>query len=1077
MRRLFTTFAAALSCISIVAQTRHIAGVVSDDADVLVGAVVSSGGLNCVTGLDGRYGMDVADTAQNIRVAYMGYKVQTVKLKPGVEEYDIRLKTDNKQLGEVVVTGYQKVDRRKLTAAVTTVEISEEKTGAVTNIDQALNGQVAGLSSVVSSGAPGAPVRIRIRGTSTINGVQDPLWVLDGLPLEGNDIPSIDDLKDIDDIYQTSIAGISPSDIESVTVLKDAAATAIYGARAANGVIVITTKRGKEGANRVNFSAKFTFDPKTDISRLNLLNSDEKVDLELDLLASNYTFRKSKGAVAQILAGYGETDAYIKGGWDALSLDSRNDIDALRSINTDWNDILFRSVFNQEYNLSLSGGSSVAHYYTSFGYTDEQGNVTGVGNRRFNMNIKGDYQFGEAFKVGASVFASNRRQDSYSTDYNGFTNPVYYSRLANPYFEPYDDEGNYNYDTNVQGKEDSELEFNIFEERANSRNRRDDWQLMAIADAELKLGRHVRVTSQFGFQHDSYNLSKYDGENTYAMRKEKLFATYYYADGQRTFLPDGGRNRTTSSQSNQWTWKTMAEYENTFGGIHQLELMLGNELRHTETSSVYSAAYGYDDRTLTSQPVIFPSETSASSYPLHRETNTENAYVSWFANGSYTLLYRYTFGASVRFDGSDMFGVAKEYRYLPLYSVSGLWRIDREPFMKNVSWLDEAALRASYGLQGNIDKNTSPYLIGTFDKVTILPGNVETVISTETAPNPSLRWEKTSNVNVGFNVSAFDRAVSLDVNWYFRRGTDLIGQQMLPLESGFSSSSINWAQMENDGWEIAIGTRNISRKNFTWTTNLNIGINHNKVISETVAENATYPSREGYPVGAIFAYRTAGLDDQGYPLFINADGEKVSATEFLKLSAYGASMLTAAEQRGLYSYMGSSDPVVSGGFINNFTFKNWQLGMIWTFNLGMKVRVQPSYSPTSYDRGMNTNRDILNRWTEDNTDTMFPTLMTSGNKDRSREYIQYSEYNLYQMLDIWVRDCSYARLTSLRLAYNLPDKLISRLHMKSASLSFEARNLCVISTDYSGFLDPETMGNPYAQPIPKSFIFGINVGF
>ncbi len=1074
MRSLTVSIALLLACAPVSAQIRHIEGVVSDEADVLTGAVVSSGGLNCVTDLDGRYGMDVADTTGTLSVSYMGYRTQTVRLKPGQERYDVRLQTDNRQLGEVVVTGYQKIDRRKLTAAVSTVEISDEKTGAVTNIDQALNGQVAGLSSVVSSGAPGAPVRIRIRGTASINGVQDPLWVLDGMPLEGSDIPAMEDLKDIDEIYQTSIAGISPSDIESVTVLKDAAATAIYGARAANGVIVITTKKGREGSNRVNFSTRLTYEPKTDIGRLNLLSSDEKVGLELDLLSSGYTFRKSKGAVSQILADLGETDAFIAGGWNALSDGARSAIDRLRSVNTDWNDILFRPVFNQEYNLSLSGGNSDAHYYTSFGYTSEQGTVKGVGNTRLNLNVKGDYRFGESLKVGVSVFASNRRQDSYSTDYNGFTNPVYYSRLANGYFEPYNADGSYNYDTNVQGKEDSELDFNIFEERANSRNRRDDRQLMAIADAELKIGHHIRATSQFGLQYDSYDLARYDGEDTYAMRKEKLFATYSYADGKRTFLPDGGRNRTTSSHSRQWTWKTMAEYENSFGGKHQLELMLGNELRHTESSSVYSVAYGYDRRTLTSQPVIFPTETSASSYPLYRETNLENAYVSWFANGSYTLLYRYTVGGSIRFDGSDMFGVARKYRYLPLYSVSGLWRIDRESFMKGLRWVDEAAMRASFGLQGNIDRNTSPYLIGTFNKVTILPGNVETVISTETAPNPSLRWEKTSNANVGFNLSVLDHAITLDVNWYYRRGTDLIAQQMLPLESGFSSSSVNWAGMENEGWEISVGSRNISRRDFTWTTNLNLGINHNRIKSETVAENSTYPSREGHPVGAIFAYRTAGLDDEGYPLFICPDGDAVNAEQLLKLKN-GASTLTAAEQRNLYSYMGSSDPVASGGFINSFSWKNWQLGMTWTFNLGMKVRVQPSYSPTSYDRGMNTNRDILNRWTADNTGSSLPALMNSGK--RMQEYIQYSEFNLYSMLDIWVRDCSYSRLTSLRLAYHLPEGLLSRLHMHSAAISLEARNLCVIATDYDGFLDPETMGNPFAQPVPKSFILGINVGF
>lgn len=1062
-----------LICLTASSQIRKVTGTVSDAGEALIGAVVSTGNVNAITDIDGRFSMEIPDSTETLTVSYMGYRTKTVFLDTRTS-YCIVLETDNRQLSEVIVTGYQKIDRRKLTAAVSTMEINEEKTGTITNIDQALNGQIAGLSSVTSSGAPGAPVKIRIRGTASINGSQDPLWVLDGMPLEGTDIPAMEDLKDIDDIYQTSIAGISPTDIESITVLKDAAATAIYGARAANGVIVITTKKGQKGANRVSFSTRMTYSPNKGIDRLNLLNSDEKVSLELGLAASDYSFRSGKGAVSQILNSMGEMANYRSGGWTALSQEARNAVDALRDINTDWNDILLRPVFNQQYDLSLSGGSSDADYYASVGYSDEQGNVKGVGNTRLNMSLKGNYRFGEMFRIGISAFVSERNQKSYSTDYNGFTNPVYYSRLANPYFEPYASDGSYNYDTNVQGKEDSELDFNIFEERANSHNTRRDRQLMAIADAEFKPGPHLKITSQFGIQADSYEMSRYRGENTFAMRKEKLFATFAYPDGKRTFLPEGGMNRTTSYTGSQWTWKTMAEYERTLADIHQLELMAGNELRHASTSTVTSTAYGYDDRTLTSQPVIFPSETTAQSYPLHRETETENAYVSWFANGSYTLLYRYTLGASIRFDGTDMFGVAKKYRYAPLYSVSGLWRIDEEKFLSLSEWLNEMSLRASYGLQGNIDRNTSPYLIGTFSKVTVLPGNTETVINTETAPNPSLRWEKTSNVNIGLNLSVLDRAITIDLNWYYRKGMDLIAQRMLPLESGFSSTSVNWANMDNRGWEIALGTRNISREHFTWTTNLNIGINRNKIIRETVAENSTYPSRQGYPVGAIFAYRTAGLDSEGYPLFISPTGDKVTAGELLKLNNAGASTLTAEEQRGLYSYMGTSDPVVSGGFINSLKFGNWNVGMTWTFNLGMKVRVMPSYSPTSYDRGMNTNGDILKRWTPDNTNTVYPTLMVSS--DRPAEYIQYSEFNLYSMLDIWVKDCNYARLTSLRIAYDMPARLLDKVGMSRATLSLEARNLCVAASSYENFNDPETMGNPYAQPVPTSFIFGISIG-
>ena len=1071
-----------IGILSMAAQTRTVTGSVFDKADKqpVIGAtiaVMSAQGTvahGTTTDLDGKFKLEVPSGTQNLTCRFMGYTTTTIHLQTGKDNYTVYMENDSKQLNELVVTGYQAIDRRKLTSAVTTIKMSDEIIGGVNNIDQALAGQIAGLSSVTSSGSPGAPVKLRIRGTASLSGTQDPLWVLDGIPLEGTDIPSMEDLQDIDNIYQTSIAGINPQDIESITVLKDAAATAIYGARAANGVIVITTKKGKAGKPQINFSMKLTYNPKTDIDRLNLLNSDEKVDLELGLLQSDYTYRENKGDVARIIAGYGLTDAYKAGGWNALSPEAQADINALRAVNTDWNDILFRGVFNQEYNVSLSGGSEKATYYSALGYYVEQGNVESVKNDRFNLTLKTDYRINSKLKVGASVFANRRKQRSYLTYNEGFTNPVYYSRIANPYMRPFDDEGNYIYDTNVQHRQGDDIvpDFNIFEERANTSNENTFTSLMSIFDAEFKWNEHFKVTSQFGLQWDENMIEKYAGQDSYAMRREKEQHQY----NGTTVLPEGGSNKITENHSSQWTWKAMAEYQNRFKDIHELELMAGTEIRHNEDKSLYSAVYGYDARTLTSKPIIFPNEEKAESVPLHTETYLENAFVSWFATGSYTLLHRYTLGGSIRFDGSDIFGVAKKYRYLPLYSVSGLWRISDEPFMKNVTVINHLGLRASYGLQGNIDKNTSPYLIGIYDQTTILPGNSEDAIRPSSAPNPDLRWEKTQSANIGMDLSLWDNIISLSVDYYYRKGTDLIGLRMLPLETGYTSTTVNWAQMENEGVEVALTTRNIHTKDFTWFTNLNFGYNDNTVLRETVAENAIKPSREGYSVGAIFAYKTAGLDDEGYPLFLTQDGRKVTATEFFKLNNAGASTLSAEEQRNLYSYIGSTEPKVSGGFMNTFKYKRVTLGINCIFNFGMYVQTTPTYDPTNYDRGLNSNRDILNRWTPDHTNTTLPKLMTE-NDGRTGEYLRYKEQNLFRELDIWVKKQNYFRFESIRLGYELPEKWLKPVGIKSASVSLEGRNLWVIASNYHNYLDPETMGNPYAAPIPKSFIFGLNVNF
>lgn len=1071
-----------VATLSLSAQNRVIKGKVLDgdyNNEPLIGAAIrvefsskDHPAVGTVTDIDGNFSIEVSPQAKGLYVSFVGYATQYAKLTADKNNYTIILHANVNDIEEVVVTGYQNIERRKLTASVSTIGISEEKVGTIKNIDQALAGQVAGLSTVATSGAPGAPVKIRIRGTASMSGTQDPLWVLDGIPLEGTEVPSMEELSDVDNLYQTSIAGINPADIENITVLKDAAATAIYGARAANGVIVITTKKGKIGKPQISLSAKMTINPRLSIDRLNLLNSDEKVNLELDLLSRGYHYRESKGSVSQLLTQYGQLDAYKAGGWTAISTEAQNAINNLRNINTDWNDALFRTVINQEYYLSLSGGTDKVNYYTSVGWYDEQGNVRGVENNRFNVTLKTDYRINKFLKLGASVYANQRKQETYLTDAASFTNPMYYSRLANPYQLIYDENGNYVYDVNVQGRGDDRLaDYNVYEEQANTSNERVDRSVMAIFDGALRINEYFKISSQIGLQYDNYKQDRIAFEDSYAMRTERL--TY-----PRIEFPDGGMHKVNQGHTFQWTWKTLAEYKQTYRRYHDFEIMLGAELRRIESETNYHVGYGYDPFTLNVETPFFATSELAESFIMSSESFTENAYASFFATTSYTFKDRYTLGGSIRFDGSDIYGVAKEYRFLPLYSVSGLWRMKEENWLKDVKPINDLSLRLSYGIQGNIDKSTSPYLIGKYNYKEILPDNTEMVIQANSAPNPDLRWEKTQNINTGFDFAVLERAICLTFDYYYRKSTDLIGLRMLPLESGFTATTINWASMENKGFEIGLSTRNIYTPNFTWTTSLNIGINDNKVLRESVAENSTTPSREGYPVGAIFAYETAGLDSEGYPLYKTKDGRAVSAKEFFKLNEAGGIGLSPSETRELKTYMGSTDPKVSGGFINNFEYKNWSLNINFTFNFGAKVVVPPSYNPTAYDRGLNTNTDILNSWSSSNPNASLPTLMNPGGT-HSSEFNLYNENpsDSYYLLDIWVKKLNYMRCQSIRLAYRFDGDWMAKIGVKSASVSIEGRNLFVIAGDYTNYLDPETMGNPYATPMPKSVIFSLNVNF
>lgn len=1114
MNRLYYLLLAMLTSISIAtAQGRRITGLVlaEQDAQPLIGASVyvhsdelqrvaaRVKALGVVTNLDGKFTLEVPQGVRQIRCSYIGYKEQVINLSAGQTDYTIKLSEDAKQLGELVVTGYQTIQRAKLPAAITRLELSEAVLGANKRIDQALAGQIAGVSVTNTSGSPGAPARIRIRGTASLNGTQDPLWVLDGIPLEGTDIPRLSGSNDneIANIQQSSIAGFSPNDIESITILKDAAATAIYGARAANGVIVITTKRGKRGKPVVNFSSRMSYAPRLSEARLNLLDAKQKVDLELALLKEQpfelfgeiIPHYAKKGGVYSILERNKALDAYRTGSYDALSPAVRAEIEALSATNTDWSNILFRDALTQEYNVSISGGTDRLTYYNSLGYTSEEGNVAGVGLERFNLSSKINYNITQKFRLGLSLFANRRQSRSFVSDKYGLINPVFYSRIANPYFSPYNQAGGYNYDYDVaSGNErDEKRGFNIFEERAGTSRREQTTGLTSLLTADYRPLDGLKLSTQLGVQWEQLTGAEFVGFKTFTMRDLYEGSSYRDPnDRNKTLylLPQGARQRDNNRQSLQLTWKAQAEYSKHFGDAHELQAMAGSELRKNSHSGLLSTAYGFDPKTLTTKPIHYRDAADADRYPVYAKNFVENAFASFYSNASYTLLGRYTLGASLRMDGSDLFGVDEQYRYLPIYSVSGLWNLSREAWLRNVKAVDNLALRASYGLQGNVDKNTSPYLVGSYVNVNLLPGSTEQGIRIDAAPNDKLRWEKTASYNVGLDASLFGQALNFSLDYYHRRGTDLIGSRLLPLENGFSSQTVNWAQLKNEGIELNMQTRNIVSKNFSWYSNFNLAYNSNKVLRELQEERAQMPGREGYPVGAIFALPTSGVDpESGRILLRREDGTTATFEQLYKMadeSGFGfyavGNDITPKVERGFYQYMGTSDAPWTGGLNNSFTYKNWEFNVNLSFFLGAKVRTAPSYSITDFDLGRNVNSDILSRWTTDNKAGTMPALVTRTNAPADFSLLS-SRSELYRNLDIWVRPLNYVRLQNLRLAYRLPESVLRTLRLSSATVALEGQNLMVFGSSYRNYLDPESQSNLYATPLPKTVTFNLNLSF
>lgn len=1060
------------------------------NADDLKKAGVSQTSLGTITDMDGKFSISIPEKVTRLHCSYIGFEEQNIVLQAGKDTYRIVLQASSHTLGDVVVTGYQELERRKLTAAIAKVDVTDGMVGAAKSIDQALAGQVAGVAVTTTSGAPGAPARIRIRGTASLNGTQDPLWVLDGIPLEGTDIPDLgDEANNIIDMKQSSIAGISPNDIESITILKDAAATAIYGARAANGVIIVTTKKGRTGKPVVNFNTRLTYTPNLDASKLNLLNSEEKVNLELELMKepndviNNLPAYYRKGGVASILKQYNLFNIYQQQGWNGLPSEAQNAINQLKNINTNWNDILFRDAFTQEYNFSISGGSEKVTYYNSLGYSKEDGNVPGVSMSRFNLTSKTSYQMNSLLKIGFSLFANRRKSTNFVTDSHGYSNPIYYARTANPYQESYDAAGNYvyDYDINTDDEPDPNQGFNIFEERANTNKETITSAVNAMFNADLRFNDHWKLTSQVGLQWEQANQEQYIGGNTFTMRNMRENSKY--DNGTKYLIPEGGMHKVNNSTTSQITWKVQGEWNQSFKDIHEIQVMAGSEIRKNWYDAIASNAYGYDPKTLTTKPIIFRDEKDAKNYPLHTKSYTENAFASFYANGSYTLMRRYTLGASIRMDGSDLFGVDKKYRYLPIYSVSGLWRISDESFLKAAkNWMDNLALRLSYGLQGNIDKNTSPYLIGDYKNETILPNNQETSINIAGAPNDKLRWEKTASYNIGIDFSILKSAINMSVDYYYRKGTDLIGIKNLPLENGFESMTINWASMENKGVEVNLQTRNITTRNFSWYTTFNFAYNYNKVLKDLTASNSLTPGLEGSPVGAIFAIRSK-VDPETGRIFIYPKGSDEAVdveTLFDMKDEWGIGYYSYNEdaefRRNLYEYAGTADAPYTGGLINTFNYRNWELSFNFAYNLGAHVRTSPSYEVTTFDPGHNVNRDILNRWTPENPTGKLPALLNRNNYPADNYFFDNVK-EVYRNLDIWVKRLSYVRLQNIRLAYTLPQEWLHKININGATVALEGRNLFVFGSSYKNYMDPESMANRYSTPIAKSMTFNLSLNF
>lgn len=1113
MKRFFTLLLLLCPLLMAAQTTRHIKGQILNrtDGTPIVGATVFIDPANntaknynpqgTISGTDGKFTFTLPTSVKTVIVSFLGYETLKLDLTQSAD-YTIRLAPSTMLMDEVVVTGYQKIEKRKLTSSIATVDMDAIARTAVASVDQMLEGQLAGVFSAPTSGAPGSSAKVRIRTAVTLSGTDDPLWVLDGMPLEGNDIPrDWNDKSNIDNLRSMSIAGINPDDIEDITVLKDAAATAIYGARAANGVIIITTKKGRLNQDmRVNVSGAVFVTDRPNMSRLNLMNASEKVDWELQLAGSGIDLNyKNMGGVSRILGASGR-QTLIDSGFDALPQANKDAINALRTQGADWANLIYRPTVNQQYGVSISGGGNKAAYFFSAGYYKEQGTTRGTGFDRFNITLKTDYDLLKNLRFGVSMFGTAIDSKSNISAVNGFTNAARYTRTVNPYLEAYNEIGEYVYDPDMMlnaGDPDKTDRFNFIEEGANSTYGQKTKSLKSIFDLDYKPINGLKLYTQFGLQVDNVEMERVIEDQTYYMRRMRR-----EKESSVLEIPEGGTIKNGATNDFLYNWKVQAQYNKTFNRLHDIDVMAGLEMRGNTNKNVTTQGFGFDPKTLLTKPIIFDNtaagkkQAMAEQYRQYAQSFYENRFLSYFATASYTYDNRYTVFGSMRYDGTNLFGVDPEFKFTPLWSISAAWNINREEWLRNVSWLNNLKLRASYGVQGNIDRSTSPYVTGSWGNTNI-GGNNESMIDAN-LPNRYLRWETTNSWNAAVDFAVLENRLMGTFEAYGRVSNNLITPQMLPIENGIQYINSNNGKMSGGGYELSLSSVNISNKSFRWTTMLNIATNWTRIDKINYEANLYAPSRQGHSGSVIFGYKTAGIDEFGAPIMVTKDGKHVSIKDYFGATSqfvqdpnlgdiYKNSYQGNPEKiKELQTVIGNSVPKYTGGFINRFNYKNFDLTVGMNFVIDQTVMANPFYNPTEMNPGYNISREAFNIFSPKfNPNGTYPGIMRYVGSMTTFEPtgIDYASLilngspSVLNNLDIWARSMSYLRVNSIRFGYTLPSEISRKMRLNSMRFSFEARNPFVISTNYKGYFDPESYGNIYAQPLAQTFSLGINLSF
>ncbi|MEO8795398.1 MAG: TonB-dependent receptor [Daejeonella sp.] len=965
-------------------------------------------GLGVQTDVNGNYRLSFPPNVKALVFKYLGYKQQVIPVT--AEVINVALVEDTKQLSEVVVVGYGTQIRQNLTGSIATVNARQIENQPVQSFESAIQGKAAGVTISSGSGKVGQGISIRVRGSSSVTAGNQPLYVVDGIPVTS---ASVGDAVNYDPT--NPLADINPNDIESIEVLKDASAAAIYGSRASNGVILISTKKGK------NEKTTFTLNYFTGISepavRRKFLNAQQYVALfsEGAINSGKYDFANDISGYASEQAAIDDYVGYLESNLDAFSAgtDWRN-----AAVNTNWEDQSFRSTANSsQYEISATGGNEKTRFFTSGSYSKQEGIYIQNAFTRVSGRLNLDHSATDKLTLGLNMNLARTKNDRVVND-NAFSTPG--QLVALPPIQPVIDPTTGRLSTTGPY-------YNGLIEARDAFFKTIVYRNISNVFASYKLLPELNLRSEFGVDILNQTEDGYQGRETQGN-------------------PSGNGNYRTASSLN-YTSNTFLNFNKDFGSLHNLEAVAGFSFQKQDlkTSQVVGEGFPSDD---------FKNLASASSITFGSSVGTNEALESYFARANYRYAEKYLVSVSARYDGSSKFGANNRYGFFPAASAG--WILSKENFLKDQKLVSFLKLRAGYGFTGNssIPDFQALALFGA-SFYPNLPGYVPTQV-----PNPDLKWERTASFDAGLEFGFFNDRLSGDVSYYNKQTKDLLLNVNLPSTSGFATVLKNVGKLENKGVEVTLNSQNFVG-DFKWSTNFNISFNKNKIKDlggQVILGTGRAPQRaiEGYPIGVFFTAKYAGVDPQnGDALYYLQDGTT-----------------TNDYNQAFRQVVGDSNPDFSGGFTNNFGYKNFDASVFFQFVYGNDIYNGAGiYQSANADFFDNQTVDQLDRWQKPGDVTSVPQarfLLGNGTRTSSR----------------WLSDGSYLRLKSATVGYTIPGSVVNN-KFSNARVYVSGYNLFT-STKYKNG-DPEvnttTISNIdngvdfYTAPQARTITFGVNVKF